>query len=376
VLGKYALHFHLCGNTMRGSSVIGASIWDSKNRWLTIHGTNYLVVRDCVGYLSTGHGYFLEDGTEVYNVLDRNLAVMACKGKPLPEQVLPYDENVGSGFWWANSLNVFTNNVATECDADGFRFEAVQRADFNCTLKVMQPNGQEKDVDIRTLPFVRFDNNEAHCQRLFAINLGGFNVRNFKKAEKDVAGIGPDRSHPFILRNTKAWDAHWGFHTGSPNVRLEYMKFDDCLYGLWRCVLTGHEHNFIDYGSTMIPLFEPRGVASDDGNTDYTEERPVDDLPPATVITHVSRSAKGAWRIHGVTNDNYEVKEVRVNGEAARSTGENFAQWEVDLAELPATGIVSAHAIDATGNTEQLPHERKLGLSKTAELTSATPATE
>jgi len=56
VLGRYSLHFHLVGDTMRGSSVIGASIWDSGNRWLTIHGTNYLVVRDCVGFQSIGHG--------------------------------------------------------------------------------------------------------------------------------------------------------------------------------------------------------------------------------------------------------------------------------------------------------------------------------
>ena len=62
---------------MRGSSVVGASIWDSGNRWITIHGTNYLVVRDCVGYQIVGHGFFLEDGTEVNNVLDRNLAVQA-----------------------------------------------------------------------------------------------------------------------------------------------------------------------------------------------------------------------------------------------------------------------------------------------------------
>jgi hypothetical protein len=48
VLGKYSIHFHLCGATMRGSSVIGASIWDSHNRWITIHGTDALVVRDCV----------------------------------------------------------------------------------------------------------------------------------------------------------------------------------------------------------------------------------------------------------------------------------------------------------------------------------------
>src|SRR5262249_34924290 len=48
LLGKYSIHYHLCGDTMRGSYVIGASIWDSHNRWLTIHGTDYLVVRDCV----------------------------------------------------------------------------------------------------------------------------------------------------------------------------------------------------------------------------------------------------------------------------------------------------------------------------------------
>lgn len=99
VLGRYSLHYHLCGDTMRGSSVIGASIWDSHNRWIAVHGTQYLVVRDCVGYKSVGHGFFLEDGTEVYNVFDRNLACQAMKGQPLPKQMLPYDKNDGAGFW-------------------------------------------------------------------------------------------------------------------------------------------------------------------------------------------------------------------------------------------------------------------------------------
>jgi hypothetical protein len=100
VLGKYSIHFHLCGDSMRGSSVLGASIHHSKNRWLTIHGTNYLVVRDCVGYQSISHGFFLENGTEVYNVLDRNLACQALEGKPLPKQLLPFDKHNGAGFWY------------------------------------------------------------------------------------------------------------------------------------------------------------------------------------------------------------------------------------------------------------------------------------
>ena len=64
--------------------MIGVTIVDSHNRWVTIHGTNYLIVRDCVGFQSVGHGFFLEDATEVYNLLDRNLAVQAYSGKRLP----------------------------------------------------------------------------------------------------------------------------------------------------------------------------------------------------------------------------------------------------------------------------------------------------
>ena len=78
---------------MRGASVVGASIWDSGNRWITIHGTNRLVVRDCVGYGSVGHGFFLEDGTEVENILDGNLAVQATEERPLPGQILAGDRN-------------------------------------------------------------------------------------------------------------------------------------------------------------------------------------------------------------------------------------------------------------------------------------------
>ncbi len=123
-LGKYSLHFHKVGDSMRGSSVVGASIWDSGNRWITIHGTNRLVVQDCVGYRALGHGFFLEDGTEVDNILDGNLAVQAIEASPLPGQVLAYDRNEGAGFWWANSRNAFTRNVAVECDGYGFHLEA------------------------------------------------------------------------------------------------------------------------------------------------------------------------------------------------------------------------------------------------------------
>jgi hypothetical protein len=227
VLGKYALHFHQVRGSMRGSSVVGASIWNSENRWITVHGSDHLEVRDCVGYNSIGHGYFLEDGTEAHNAFHGNLAVQARGGPVLPGQVIPFDHNEGAGFWWANCLNSFTGNVACECDEYGFRFDAAKTPDFDPVLPVEGTDGTVKQVDVRTLPFLRFEGNEAHCQRRFAVNLGGMRA----PAGGGVDGTGPEE---LVVREMKVWDVHWGFHTRAPRVFLDGFTIRDADYGFWR----------------------------------------------------------------------------------------------------------------------------------------------
>lgn len=464
VLGRYSLHFHLIGDTMRGSSVIGCSIWDSANRWLTIHGTNYLVVRDNVGYGSIGHGFFLEDGTEVYNVLDRNLAVNAKRGKRLPKQVLGFDANDGAGFWWANSQNTFTRNVAAENSNYGFRFEATQGSALKLTFKVQQPDGSKKAVDIRTLPFVRFDDNEAHSSLgLYGVNLG-----------EGVNRVGPDSKHPFIVRNLKIWDTHYGFRPQVPSLLVENLRLHHTHYGIYhpnydnhvyRNVTIsnsntepfnrGHDDLSIQVGSLTVdgltfdncrsggmPLIQisdhnPNGTAvthlrnvktvnwndnskskslvnlgggprpepdTEKGVPVYlhdwfgpgkhgmvsstksgefkaaptkfrvespvtgNESRladvkgiafpqlldPVDDLPPTTVITHLQKQADGKVLVRGITADNGTVKRVVVNGQEAKASRANFAEWEITLADAPR---FTAHAEDAADNIEKRGHE-------------------
>lgn len=366
VLGKYPIHYHLVGQSMRGSSLIGVSVWDSHNRWITVHGTQYLVVKDCIGYKSIGHGYFLEDGTEVYNIFDRNLGIQALRGEPLPQQVLPYDNNLGSGFWWANSLNTFTRNVAVECDEDGFRYEVVKRDDFNPVLPILQPDGSFQKVDVRTLPFVRFDGNEAHCQRLFAVNLGGLASRNFSKRpahEQDVNGVGPDSNHPFLLRNTKIWNSHWAFHTGAPNVQLQDADIHDCAYGLWRCVMANHEHLRLNFSQVNTTVFFPRGLQaeSESEGGGYSGLSPQDDRPPVTVVTRVIPEASGMIRVQGVTSDNYAVKKVTVNNLAAQALESNFGEWEILLPAASGRPVrIVAGAEDAKGNLEQQQHVLEL----------------
>ena len=258
VLGKYAIHFHLCRDTMRGSSVVGCSIWDSQNRWVTIHGTDYLVVRDNVGYKSVGHGYFLEDGTETYNVLDRNLAVGAQHGKRLPKQVLPFDGNEGAGFWWTCSLNTFTRNVAAECGEYGFRYEATPSS----ALKTRVPEfanldgSRKENVDPRTLPFVRFEDNEVHSTHgLYGVNLG-----------EGVNRVGPDAKHPFVVKNLKIWDVHYGFRPQVPNLVVENLHIHKVAYGVYHPNYDGHYYKNVLISQTHT---EPFNRGHDDLSVQY-----------------------------------------------------------------------------------------------------------
>ena len=350
VLGRYSLHYHLCSDSMRGSYVIGASIWDSGNRWLTIHGTNYLVVRDCVGYQSLGHGFFLEDGTEVYNVLDRNLAVQAYNTKPLPKQIIPFDKNDGSGFWWANCLNSFTRNVAAECDEYGYFFQGAKTPDFDPSLKVMKPDGAKERVDIRTLPFVRFEDNVTHCQRRHGFNLGG----GVPFGRPNVDGVGPDEKHPFIIKNLKCYNVHWAIHPVSPCVLIENLDIQNAEYGIWRPVYNKHAYesiNFVKVPDGTMYAFEPQGRPK---LGERKPLNPVDDLPPITVITHVTVQGTKVL-VRGTTADNGTVIKVLVNGAEAKATRPNFAEWEIAI-DRPRGGSIEAHAEDAAGNIEKRGH--------------------
>jgi uncharacterized protein (TIGR03067 family) len=361
LLGKYPIHLHLAGDTMRGSYVLGAAVWDSGNRWITVHGTHYFVVRDCVGYQAVGHGYFLEDGTEVFNVFDRNLAVQAFAGKPLPEQFLPFDHNDGAGFWWANSLNTFTRNVAVECDRYGFRFEATPVKGFDLRRPVLQPDGSTEPVDVRTLPFVRFEGNEAHDQQ-FGINLGGLGGDFFKGG---VAGIVPN----LVLQDTRIWNTHWAL---APHTRYALYNLDiaDSTYGLFLPAYDAEaqppregirpgmttDWGRVSFRRTSVPVRLPDTRPGYYGEPFDLMTFAGDTLPPATAITHVRREKDGLV-VRGTTSDNGTVATVLVNGRRARATAANFVEWEMVLDGLPGGDVaLTAHAVDDSGNVEPRPH--------------------
>lgn len=459
LLGKYAIHFHLVRDTMRGSGVLGASIWDSHNRWITIHGTDYLLVRDCVGYQSVGHGFFLEDATEQYNVLDRNLAVQAYRGKRLPKQVLGFDPNDGAGFWWANGRNTFTRNVACENDEYGYRFEIAKRGNFNPLLNLRAPNGGREERDVRTIPFLRFEDNESHSEGLYSFNFG----------DDDNGSVRGDAQRPFIARNLKAWETHYAMRPDMQFFLLDGFEVNHAAYGVYHPdydahvyrnihlnridaepINRAHDDESIQYGTFTYenvtiensrvgrdPLvqmactspradqaghfrnltiknsrssngkvvdlgggprnskldhpvayyfhdyFEPGRITKvvsakfADSLTDAAYEpiegftgkdvraadlskasfptllTPVDDLPPATLITSVQKT-KGKVLVQGVSQDNGEIASVLINGQLAKiiSSHAGVVDWEIGVTN-PRDGKLLAKAVDTAGNTEQ-----------------------
>lgn len=370
VLGKYSIHFHLCGNTMRGSSVIGASIWDSQNRWITIHGSDHIIVRDCVGYKSVGHGYFLEDGTETNNILDHNVAIFAKPGKALPKQVIPFDLNLGAGFWWANCQNSFTRNVAVDCGEYGYRFESIKTVDYDPVQSIRQPDGTAKNLDTRVMPFIRFEDNEAHSFRQFCLNIrgvprfGGGGGEGMPEGNsvllKEAAEAVPVPGQPFWIRNFRAWEANYSVHLGTTGVFIDGLNSFRNDVAIWRSIMDRSGFRRLNSREMRVnDIHNPISVGppSEGSRTSPGVSRFRDSMPPATMITKVVRTGN-VVHVFGSVADTSDIKRVSVNGHLARSTRGSFAEWEISL-ESPAGKPleIAAFAEDVHGITETLAHK-------------------
>jgi G8 domain-containing protein len=180
-LARYPIHWHLVGDA-KGQYIKNASIHDTYNRCVTVHGTNFLRVENNVTYNTVGHCFFLEDGIEHGNEFIKNLAIqtkchttLACVPTNLAANgerdsnrqgyrersfngntLLPSDNTVAS-FWITNPDNSFIENVAAGSDENGFWLSLPEH-----------PQGAFKDSAVsktiwpRRTPLRAFKGNVAH----------------------------------------------------------------------------------------------------------------------------------------------------------------------------------------------------------------------
>ena len=103
-VGRYPIHFHVTGN-MNTSYVRGNSIHHSNNRACTLHDISNTTVEHNVAFNIKGLTFFLEDGVEMYNIIQYNLAIFTRMSNSL----LNPDINPAS-FWVVNPNNKIRHN--------------------------------------------------------------------------------------------------------------------------------------------------------------------------------------------------------------------------------------------------------------------------
>ena len=103
---RYPIHFHNALDAST-STVENNAIYKSNNRAVVLHGTNNALIKGNVAYRITGSAYFIEDGIEINNTLEGNLAVSIFSEHGL----LPFDREMACCFWITNPGNNIIGNA-------------------------------------------------------------------------------------------------------------------------------------------------------------------------------------------------------------------------------------------------------------------------
>ena len=188
-LGRYAIHFHLLGETEK-SYVRGCAIHHTFNRAVNIHGTHGVIIYNNVVYNIMGGAIFLEDGVETNNIFEQNLAVFVIASTSLQN-----DDITPAAYWLTNPNNIVRNNAA----AGGTHFGIWYRMHEH-------PDGPSADTSIcpRNVPLGEFTNNTVHSQ-------GWFGLWIFKKYTPMVGGgCNSNVPEPAKFYNLTAWNCEKG----------------------------------------------------------------------------------------------------------------------------------------------------------------------
>ncbi len=163
ILARYPMHWHMVAEGGAGQYFRDSVVRHSFNRAITIHGTESTSVENNFCYDHLGHGIFLEDGSERFNVIRRNV-VLATKRPVVGEEILETDnafntvQNRSPGsFWITNPNNTITDNVAAGTQGTGFWF-AFPKKPLNASLTHPRFLGLEPYKQ----PLGAFTGNTAH----------------------------------------------------------------------------------------------------------------------------------------------------------------------------------------------------------------------
>ena len=233
-VGRYPIHFHLPGN-MNTSYVRGNAIHHSNNRACTLHDVANMVVERNVVYNVKGLSFFLEDGVELNNTLQYNLAMFTR----MYNSLLNPDINPAS-FWIVNAWNRFKHNAC----AGGTHFCFWLRP-----AKVPDGPSWTRNYCPNKVPFLEFYNNTAHSMGWYGFWIfGQSNHASYDPHSGTLEnGFCDGKRIQTRIGSFTTWNNKRGFEIVSgANIRLENQ--------------THMDHDFAGY-----EIFTAKGPYGEDG---------------------------------------------------------------------------------------------------------------
>jgi hypothetical protein len=226
LLGRYAVHFHMDRRVPADTFVKDCSMDESMTRWITIHGSQNILIARNVGWKSIGHGFFIEDGTETDNKLYANLGVLAragVKNSQNPREVpgILANKDVGefrapfnsdwqhpSVFWIMNGWNDFEYNLAAGAGSCGMCYWLTAGANsgpsryeywtgYASRQRGLLDEAGQREFNAGTSPLQKFVGNSCSTAMFSFMELGnpdftclGFGTTNSVDVPP-IAGMGP-----------------------------------------------------------------------------------------------------------------------------------------------------------------------------------------
>ena len=194
-LGRYPVHWHVAGDRT-GDILRNASVTNSNNRGVTIHGTQGVLVEGNVLHDIHGHGFFMEDAAETDNQFLHNITFGIHKvggGSTSADPfVVPGITRGGDGkvngeaprggngegshdtgqnppqrfvhsaaYWITNPDNTWIGNIAAGSEGTGFWFILPERV-----LGLSRDTGLYNGMNPMRTNLLQFDNNFAHSSQV------------------------------------------------------------------------------------------------------------------------------------------------------------------------------------------------------------------
>jgi len=261
-IGRYPLHMHhLSGPlptpangfqfTMIGNAVDGGSV-ETKFKWgIAVHGSHYGSIKDNVVYNYNGAAIATEDGSESFNVFDRNFTLRGM-GEPndsVSEARMAMGTE-GVGFWFRGPNNYVKNNVAANYQnstteaAYGFALQ------FRFLGNIAVPNskgamdaGQFTTMNGNNMPVLQFENNEA-----YGAMQGGFTI--WWPSSQDPQPYANARES--LIKDLKLWNTYnkTVYMYPAQKVTFDGLKIRGSFSSASRCC--GNGVFFADYSSKGI----------------------------------------------------------------------------------------------------------------------------